>query len=1791
MPSRESAETRPAVANIPDKCRAIEQAIELATTNSIKIDGTEEFGNLKSRFYEFFQQNRVIKDLYPYSFFERDNHHSTSGLLKAIPLAKARITATHENARLLLDEIAPLMAKAKKVQNVGIDKREAKRQALALIEADRTGTLFHTDGPAYSYYRSNRNWLGRTFRSRHTSSKVLADALRLLEAPADPGAVYSLILQLDLLSEKTTTKNEINKLLSTHQDCFGDLRVRKWIRVAHTPMFDLIDLLMVLTGELEGRDGKVGLTSRKKHQEDLDELEKFRVQLERRKSLKEERDRCAALAKRLGAELRQEQKHERQLLKKIQDQIDAEQNFLKRERIKSLEVAFSGGIEETKLLRAAEQDRRIKIAIEVVKEFNPAFEPDELDGLVISLREGWESLTGWTQLNLLANQLLREEFELNALEQLTGIHAFDKVNASTQELRDQASEAFTDVKSQFDESKSSHLAKRSSYETLLYDQIQFETTHSLLVGTNRIPPGLKSSPTPMNSPERSLRVTTEAAIAKGEALLGKLNQARARNHWQIAGHGTIKANHRAKLKQLTNQRVNHEIALSERNQVRLFIQERLDTVSLSLQNSERLWKEYRDTKTVVLTIRTGDDVRAKLKGIAGMLCGGNSGPDAMGKLKVFLMIEAGVRAGYDFGFANLSAEVGAALGIGGTMAVTDSREISFTFHVSVFLTAKAEASIQLNQVPIGETLPIPDLLVESSAKCSLNLFDYRGAKSYLHEDHWASHWSFAIAERIAFLNSVKLTATGFEAINKEWLQNQLKVLGNDPSSHSWLKESIRNRAIPARNLSFKLTSGRFAGEVGVSAGSFEREKVVGSKASATFSVSSNNVKIGTVEEDSVDYKYVKAPKKESTSEPGEEAAAAEPPAYLGFSTYHVYKHEGSTPEHRYLEVEEHESNTAKIGDVELSNSTTTNRGLASIRPGSYEARRKIGYALDVLPGAGYTHRIESPPKMVASFQRPSLGVGPQTKPERPAEIEKLERIIRFRLDVLAAQGEPSTLERLHTMAKTTIEQVDSLAEKATKAEDSVSNASTQANETLDSLQERARSSAVPIGDDAVESLRATIHGALAQAETVTQVGTDLASKYTSAKESIAEAIKEAGIEFNILTKSKNVYTRYFESKKVTLGSNGTRVEWKSAWVPQVYRGLNRNNLSFAASQSIPIVPAFSVYFRESLQVTAVSSAFEIVGFDTFSYLKMLYNACLDRPAFWEAFEAQHKGEVFELCQRAADPTSTAFAELAYDALHGADILKSVANALGRAAWSFFNRRENPFDDGLTEAKLLRALQPKVARERTPAPGDTPYLGTFVPPIPKPNIPAEHAAFQEGFMAETLQTLQQLNHDGLESMKRSNRTELTSARPNTLMENYSAAPTTLNYSFMSQSAARLLHLQPVMDRLSSRSAKPRLGKEECIQSELDDIIQARIRDINRLNAACRPLLSNLKTPSLSGRSQILREIKAIILGEWASLDSLHEWTERWLEAPNTFRIAEFTHSDSITEDSLNDLKQATLERIQRACLVPSNIDSLEEWVRKSKEGISFFMSRSSGTKKLDEAIAAYHLGYKFELDALAPKGGHPVSLARQIQNSFMRLHSIGSHFQTLLNKSLEWSEGRDPQSSRRMPHVVTYIELPARRSLMRIAGVSEVVKTLLRVIKLQEFYLYIEEAVHAYEEHAARTIEHAWQVRERDKRMKAAHLAKSAARSVRANSAARTIQGAWRAKRARTMPARRKEVVEALMDYLAIGHEQFKDEALALGRQKELAPGQKMAVVEVEWEVEESSPPAQSIAPNVSSATP
>ena len=87
------------IEHLDQKCRAVEEAIERARANAIKIDATKDYGNVKAEFYEFFQNSVLIKDLYPTHFFERDNHHATSGLLKAIPKAKERLQKSHTHVK------------------------------------------------------------------------------------------------------------------------------------------------------------------------------------------------------------------------------------------------------------------------------------------------------------------------------------------------------------------------------------------------------------------------------------------------------------------------------------------------------------------------------------------------------------------------------------------------------------------------------------------------------------------------------------------------------------------------------------------------------------------------------------------------------------------------------------------------------------------------------------------------------------------------------------------------------------------------------------------------------------------------------------------------------------------------------------------------------------------------------------------------------------------------------------------------------------------------------------------------------------------------------------------------------------------------------------------------------------------------------------------------------------------------------------------------------------------------------------------------------------------------------------------------------------------------------------------------------------------------------------------------------------------------------------------------------------------------------------------------------------
>jgi len=293
--------------------------------------------------------------------------------------------------------------------------------------------------------------------------------------------------------------------------------------------------------------------------------------------------------------------------------------------------------------------------------------------------------------------------------------------------------------------------------------------------------------------------------------------------------------------------------------------------------------------------------------------------------------------------------------------------------------------------------------------------------------------------------------------------------------------------------------------------------------------------------------------------------------------------------------------------------------------------------------------------------------------------------------------------------------------------------------------------------------------------------------------------------------------------------------------------------------------------------------------------------------------------------------------------------------------------------------------------------------------------------------------------------------------------------------------------------------------------------------------------------LAERCERLLLLKSFIKDEYQSLRDLDRWVEQWLPYSNPSTLMNDLSSAPATPSTILKLRKSALQLVDE-CLQAraKEIPLLETWQRESKKGISFYVSRSKATKQLDAALDLCRTG----ISATLEPSTEPDDPEEKLHAKFIELHLMGVHLQALLLASEEWAKGRNPSSSRRMPHVLGLLEWPTRRELINIAMVSESVKTKLHLANLLEHEVLLDEAIQAYELHTQLI--------------------------AREDAATKLVQSAWRSNRAKTLGARYKKINTGFSEYLEATHNEFQDEALALGRQKELAPGQNMPVTEVEW---------------------
>ncbi len=1718
------------VANLDIKLRALEAAMERAKKNHRALYTTKRYGEAKREVKELFAENVLIADLFPAVWYGKDDRRSTESLIAALSAAKVRLTAAQRRAATLLVSVSDLLARGRAVAAVGQSKRASKTESITIIEANPA---------ANEIYKSRRNILMRRFRASHTSSETLAAALREI-VPATPD-VTRLLGQIDLFRTKNDLKIEINTLLRGSGAAFGDLRPRKWVRVDHAPMEGLVLMLDAVKEQLQAIDSTAKL------EETFAKIDAFIERLEARKRLKVERDESLAKAKELEKSLTSGQKHARELLARIIAEIAEEDRRLSAGREDTFASAVFLTLREKARRGVQEELRQINICIDEVKSIEPDIGTSALRTQQAELR----AATPPTDASLTRLRDTQTEAQKAHDEVLAVIGALDAERAElAAKLEEASGDARTEALAKRQKIDDALTTERAKLPRLSEDQATAENAYSAALGL-RLRHDVRLAVLDVVAAVGKDEEVNEAIAGSIEAHKQILVHKRARLNWKNLVLGDRCAAGELALGRKFTENETRELELRQRVQTRTFLMAYIDEVDTTLVKCRAFWKEYRDIDALVFYVRASEDVYNQLLSIARLIRGRRNAIDSMGHVKLMIMIEVGVCVGYDLGFANLSAEVGITLGLAGTLGLIDSRELMFSSRISIYLSAGAKASVSAKgaaaQLDLGDVLPVPDVMVEASVKCAATLYDAESCSVYDHEEHWATRWAHAIARRIAFLKRVKLTRRGFETLSSTWLDEQVSEIAASEDGHSWIKRLADSelRKEP-RHVKLKLTGGRLQAQAAVSAG--ESGKKGTTSAGGTFALTAGATAAGTLIEDTCEFLPVVTPAD------GEEAPA---PSFRGKTVYHALTPDGATEAHEYVEVTMSNGHSLTVGDFNFSSAATRSSPVSSEASGAFAKRRSLSIALEVNPATTWTNRVQVPKKLEAKYRTAApTGVtrGPAT---RPKAVEHLERTIRYRMDILQSQGKADRLTVLYNRAKGYKERVDELKQKLADHLEKAGSGIDQVEAQLDSMVS-AIPSVVPVDvHTAASDARAGIGRALGVGRTSIAEAQDVLQGYDDLQDAIKEKLEAWRINVDVLENSHNIYSRWYFARVVSLDTAGTGLSWSRRWTPQVYRGLCARQFSMSLEQTVPIVPAVKVYFRETVKFECHSAEFEVLGPHTFSYLKLLFNSLRHDRTRWDAYWAMHKGEVFDICEQVGTAGSIAFSELAHDALNSASPKKEKAAALGTLCWSLFNTRENPFTE-ITEAKVIAALKPAVAA--TPSATTTPVAPTPIEPPTVPVIPPP-----EDHLGTTQAFLDLLRQDLAKSWSRTKIDPLAER-----LTGGSAA-----YALLGDVGRNVGRLVAIKQELAPRLPSAGIDRNPKPETTLEAVLREVLIDRNRVEGALVARLGKEITPSGPRETlvELAETLSELVADDIASLTVVDQLLFTSLGGRGSSALQAALQAAPTAEDQqalcTEALALAGPIRDQ-ATQVPPN----GEWGRLSKVGVPRWLPRSKGTIALDHAVAKLHTDMA-SVPVVAKMGR---SLDQRLVDT-VRVLSARLELTRVLQAALVvWADGKDERTSRRAPNVACFLELPLLREQDNLLQAMCLISVRQRIAKRMEQQAVLTEALEAHKRYVKRRDE-AMGTYEAEKMRVRKAVAEAAAAEARRRRAAQLIQRNWRSQRAKLFLERMKALPGAVGDYLEAFHDDHAHDALCFGQKKTIAPGQRLPLYEVPEDTTLTAPKA------------
>ncbi|MEE2789695.1 MAG: hypothetical protein VX589_20310, partial [Myxococcota bacterium] len=1152
-----------------------ERAIEL----SRRIELSKAYGNLEGRVSTFFVTHRLIADLNPAVWRWTSQGNVAKALKVALGKAKSRFETVHRESAAMRTDADKLLEEARFIADNRTTKRTHKEKAIELIRADPVAS------------KDLRSW-----RTSHMPSARLITALQKIQPPSRQS--NQTIAALQPWASRRELKAKINAFLGSQRAALPDFRPRTRVRVDHAPMSALIQMLEDIVHALDD------ISSSEKLQAKTDEIDTFVEQLDTRVQLANERknliERAHALEKTLGAE----KKEARAALKKLTAVIAAEneQRRILIEDIAQRNADRNAALQElhpheVQALELQDQyDRLLAIDCEMGVDRLKA-ERQRIDALQAPDSAGVEQLRRDLEQARSAQAEKQAELDLQTAEQEELQAALD---ASSGEARSKAQADLQSKEAQvrattgaLAQARTQFTRADDAYATAFDASMQKAILGRVYGSLDRR--AFTSDEQAEIQLENTVDVVRIDVLRAKETALGHCVIYRERVRAKEEAHHSAMAALTAL-----------EALLFDNVAKQAYLISSIHRIDDALTEAKAQWALLADTETLIFYVKLSENIYEQCLKIAKVVKGGYTGADAMGRLKLVIMVEAGLRAGYDLGIVNLSATVSATIQLSGELSILDSREMAFTHHLTLFLSAHAGARASVSGADImPDVLPESELLAEASARCSANLYDYRGIAAYQSEEHWATYWADAIARRAALIRSVKLTKNGFESLSEQWLDDELDKLAEDGASYAWIGTLTTYRKEAPRSLGLEHKGFGVEGTVTaqVGQGRARRGHAGTAPGRATYTLYDDKRQVGEVEEDSCHFVPASAQ--------GQQAEERPEKNFLGHAVYHRFESSGRV--HEFLEVRKNTAHKVTMGQFTFTSATTRNAIMATETEAAIRGRRALANALDVTPGARYTGQVALPTFMAESGGSTTPTMPGGAPPTTAAELRDLKKTIRMRIDIVESRGVRTRLEHVYQTAteakasldrqmqslETRLNSIRSGVEQVTHAVDRAEQAASQATSQLPGGGGRVPTEAV------AQAVRGTVQAVASQ---VTGAGDQVVQGYERAQTAISSKLEELQLNAEMLEKSHNTYTRWYRTRIVSLSASQASLEWTYRWTPQVYRGMTVSQYDFTLGQTVPIIPALSAFFHEKVSVEAESVRFEALGLGTFSYLKSLFNS-------------------------------------------------------------------------------------------------------------------------------------------------------------------------------------------------------------------------------------------------------------------------------------------------------------------------------------------------------------------------------------------------------------------------------------------------------------------------------------------------------------------------------------------------------------------------------------------------------